>query len=108
MARLNLRLDERVEDMTDEAVTCRTLGHNESPRPPGSKRRAELRREGYVEAILVCGTCGRTRTLLIDGGSWDVLSSSTKYPDGYLVKNGQGRLPRSAARKAMFVRHDWV
>ncbi len=106
--RLDLGLDDRIGDMSDDAIYCRTYGHTNMPRPSGRARRAELRQQGLAESGLVCQVCGRDRTDLIDLSTWEVVSSSTTYPEGYLIKGGQGRLPRAAARKAMFVRRNWV
>lgn len=93
--------------MSATALVCRTLGHAWDPVPQGRRRRAELFRLGQTELRATC-RCSSTKTQLIDLDTWDVISTRIEYPkEGYLIlptQAGTGRLPRSEARKAAYVR----
>lgn len=107
--RMRFELDDRTEDMSSQALVCRTYGHSWLPLTMSRARRAELAKRNQVEDVCEC-RCGAVRTMLIDLGTWDVAEHPRiKYPEGYLSPvKGMGRLPRSEARKAMFVRTDRV
>lgn len=101
------QIDDRTQDMTQQALMCRSYGHAWTPVPVPRKRQAELATQGMFEDNVECSRCPCRRTTLYDMGNWDVAAHPrTEYPkEGYLstVKGG-GRLPRSAARIAMLVR----
>ncbi len=105
MGRRKVQVDSRVQKLSDASVLCRTLGHARDILPQGRARRAELAPQGQREQILRCSRCSWTQPLLIDSATGDVIGAgSGKYPDGYLLPRGSGRLPRSEARKELFAR----
>lgn len=90
--------------MDVEVLTCRSFRHGWDPASQGSARRAELLKIGQAEAVLMCGRCGARKIMLIDLGSWMVVSRRMEYPEGYLMKEkGSGRLPWGEAYKAFTV-----
>ncbi len=48
-----------------------------------------------------CGCCYTVRLQFIDGRTFEVVRTSYKYPEGYLMKDGE-RMTRRQARKAVF------
>lgn len=101
---VNLDVDDRTNDMSDEALICRSRGHRWEERGKTRKRYQELIKEGYWEDDLVCANdCGYTKLVVWSLRTGEVISIRTGYPkDGsYLLPKGStGRLLRSSARVA--------
>jgi hypothetical protein len=96
---------ELVHTLSFEATMCRSLGHAWNVVPQGARRRTDLAQRGQSELTLECGRCLRRRGDLLDGDH-EVIghTSGNKYPDGYLLPKGSGRMPRSVARGEMIHR----
>jgi hypothetical protein len=102
-----LTVDDRTETMPLNALLCRSMNHPWQRIPLGPTRRAELLKLGQTEFHWVCIRCQSRRIDLFELPSFATLTSKIEYSDDYLVKDkGTGRLPRSEARLAMFVRDD--
>lgn len=102
-------LDDRTEDMSAEALTCRAEGHPWQKIPVSVQRqRATIRNTGTVEKRWLCLCCGAEKTATFDAGTLEPIGYPyIDYKDkSYLIKNneGRGRLPRYEAIKADFVR----
>ncbi len=102
---INLPVDDRTEDMSDEALVCRSRGHKWAERAVTRKRFNETLLLGFIEEFNYCENgCGSVweRTFDLNG---DMLEQKRKHPSsGYLVPTGQGRLSRQAARVARLAR----
>lgn len=98
------RVDPRTKTMSDEALTCRTLGHAPVPVPVPARERAALARIGQYMIHLKClRGCTRWRKDIYRTSDDELVSSNGNYEDkkSYLVQErGTGRMPRSAARRA--------
>ncbi len=103
---LTFTVDDRTAEMTHETLACRSDSHWWGVLPTTAKRRAELAElaeRGLRERLALCHRCSAERRQIIDAETFDVISSSIKYPEGYLLKEkGAGRLPRREARKAFY------
>jgi hypothetical protein len=105
IGRFKVQLDDRTSDMPVEALLCRSMNHPWAFVPPSPSRRRELAQLGQTEFIWYCGRCSSRRVQLLELPNFDIIASRMEYAQDYLVKEkGTGRLPRSEARKAMFVR----
>lgn len=104
--RLGLNIDDRTDQLSDEALYCRTFGHLWVQRGIGRKRFQELIVKGHAEYNRYCNNgCGSTWRQLWDVYTGEVLENERKYPRGdYLLKANSGRLKRTAARVAHFAR----
>jgi hypothetical protein len=72
---------------------------------PPRARREELAALGQAEARVTCGKCGYFRGEILDTATWEVIGRITpQYPDGYLFKDGKGRMRRAEARRAYMIR----
>lgn len=106
--KFNLTIDERTNNLSDEAIYCRTHGHRWVMQSLGVKRFNELLDEGKSEFKRYCENgCGSTWIQGYDIQTGEVLYNDRSYPTGndYLLKPNSGRLPRAAARVAFFARH---
>lgn len=107
--KFKLVADERTSTMPLEALICRGMNHPWTRIPTKPSRKAELRKLGQTESHWFCSRCGVTRIDLFELPQFTTLSSKIDYSGcpGYLVaEKGAGRLPRSEARKALFMRDD--
>lgn len=97
-------VDDRTADMTVDALACRGDNHWWKQRPSGSKRRAQIKElldRGLLERSADCRQCGAERRQLVDIVTYVTVSSSVRYPEGYLLKEkGSGRLLRREAKRA--------
>lgn len=95
-------IDERTKSMTPKVINCRAWRHWWLVIPSPHNRRGEIAnmaRQGLRERHLKCQQCGADRHIVldIDGG---VVSTTIKYPEGYLVEAGTGKLALGDARNA--------
>ncbi len=104
------QIDDRLTGMSGAALMCRSWGHAPVMLSVPPTRKMEIRDRGQRIRIIGCSNgCGRTRTIIMDRGSAEVISDRTKYedPKGYLVqKTGAGRVPRQNSRQAFFAMVD--
>lgn len=92
-----------VRNLTDEALWCRTEGHNfkwltdtTTVSPRG--------RLIEVERHLQCERCGVPAKRVIDAVTWTPgRRKISQYPTGYLIR-GQGRVPKGAIYREQFER----
>jgi hypothetical protein len=107
---LTLVVDERTDDLSDEALYCRSWGHRWELRPLSGARFQELLSKGLTESFRYCDNgCGSEWIELYDVETFEVRQTIRKYPkksdhSNYLITPGSGRLPRREARKANFAR----
>lgn len=105
--RLGLKVDERTEFLSDEALFCRRYGHKWTLKAMSRKRFAELIALGQTEDLRYCDNgCGSTWRQLWDVSNGQILENECTYPKGgeYLLPTGSGRLNRDDARVADFAR----
>src|ERR1700755_3416567 len=105
--RLGLRVDDRTEHMSDEALYCRRYGHKWALKAITRKRFLELLALGHSEDNRYCEHgCGSSWRQLWDVHTGEVLENERKYPTAgeYLMPSGTGRLHRNEARVAHFAR----
>lgn len=105
--RLNLRVDSRCDNLTDEALFCRTFGHKWVRKAMSRRRFQELIANGQSEYNRYCENgCGSTWRQLYDVATGEILEQERQYPTGgeYLLPTGSGRLRRNEARVANFAR----
>ena len=69
---------------TSEQITCRTYGHNWTPR-------TVFHRPGAYTITQVCGRCGNERYHDMDERGYVLSRWRMNYRDGYLLK-GMGRI----------------
>lgn len=97
-------IDDRTTSMSEDVLACRSDSHWWRTAPSGSKQRernADLLADGLRERHSTCARCTAERKQLVDVETYEVVSSTIKYPDGYLLKEkGSGRLLRREARRA--------
>lgn len=80
---------DKANDMTEEALQCRTIGHAWKPFTVSWDRKSRS-----YDQILRCGTCPTERhVVLSEYGA--VVSNSYRYPEGYLI-SGLGRIAGDA------------
>jgi hypothetical protein len=100
------QVDERTTTMSAEALACRSFGHAPYRAPIDSPERVAYKRKGQQLVVLGCrNQCGYERRIVLDRGTKEVISSTTKYadPKSYLSrKTGGGRIPRQESRRAFF------
>jgi hypothetical protein len=102
---VELDVDERTVEMSDEALQCRKRGHFLQEDGMTRKRYQELMAEGLWEDRYSCA-CGRYREIVWVMRSGAVVSDKSGYRDkSYLLpKYSTGRLSRDAARVAWVAR----
>ncbi len=97
-------IDDRTTRMSEDVLACRSDSHWWRTTPSGAKQRernADLLADGLRERFSNCARCTAERRQLVDVETYEVVSSTIKYPDGYLLtEKGGGRLPRREARRA--------
>jgi hypothetical protein len=105
-AQQRVQVDERLQTMSAEALTCRSWGHAPLLLPVPAPEAVKHRRMGQKLVLIGCrNQCGYHRRVVLDGGSKEVISDHTKYDDprSYLVqKRGTGRVRRRESRNAFF------
>jgi hypothetical protein len=107
-------VDDRTATMTAEALTCRSWGHAPTRMPVPPNEQLTHKRKGQLLVLIGCRNhCGYHRRLVLDLGTAELISATTKYedPKGYLVQRpdspveGQPRrLSRQASRQAFITR----
>jgi hypothetical protein len=104
LSKINLDVDERTEQMSDEALVCRSRGHKWGDRGLTRKRYQQLIKDGLWEDALYCENgCGYTKSIVWELRSGNIISQTQAYPsDGsYLLAKGfTGRIRRDSARVA--------
>jgi hypothetical protein len=75
------------EDLSDENLLCRDLGHNWKPLNA-------TKIQGGYERTLRCSRCSASRSQVLDS-SGTVLKGGYAYATGYLAKPGFGRLVKA-------------
>lgn len=106
--KVSLNIDDRTNEMTDEAVVCRAWGHKWERRAASRKRTMELLDRGLVEYVRYCEHgCGCTWRQVFNLNGHCV-ENDRQYPKGseYLMKPGSGRMRRQDAFPAMFAREN--
>lgn len=88
--------------MLIQHLTCRDEGHNYAP-PRDSEIIVNPRGKLVsYKRTHVCRRCYTERIQHIDGKTFDIISTTYKYPEDYLVKPGDPRITRREARRAVF------
>ncbi len=107
MARRQIVIDARTEDMPDQVLECR--GRHVWVRIPQTQnyRKRLLDQQGIIEIVKRC-ECGTVWTQRYDAESWDRTYNNYDYSNapGYTAPKGTGRLSRLDALKAQFVREN--
>lgn len=93
-----------LKDLTAEALDCRSMGHSWFHR---DDQEHTFRKSHGISTLVSfvrfeeCGRCGaeRRRTINLERG--EVTRRSTRYPDGYLLKN-HPRVSRFDALRATY------
>jgi len=101
-------IDERTDGMDDRTLTCRSFGHQWVREPAGRERLLVMLQQGYKEIVFRCANgCGQTIVTVYNRSSGDVVEHRRDYGDrSYLVPKGTGRMDRTEARKALWLRED--
>ncbi len=103
-SRVAADIDPRTEEMSEDALACRSDGHWWRKLPPRKRGRVEARDladRGLLERLGICARCNAERTQLIDRETRETVSSVMRYPENYLLKGvNTGRLLRRDARWA--------
>lgn len=105
--RYRIETDARTDEMSAQALQCRSMNHPWQRIPLSPSRRRQLLTLGQTESTWICMRCTAERTDLFELPTFDTLVSKIRYPEGYLMAKefkGTGKLPRREARKALFVR----
>jgi hypothetical protein len=90
-----------IEDMTEVALECRDMRHwwdHVTDKEIVKSGGQVVKFKRYI----VCRKCGAEKTQSIDCTSFDVVSASSKYPDGYL--HDGGRVSVSEVRREQYRR----
>ena len=106
---LRPQIDVRTDTMPPQVLLCRSMNHPWQRVPVPASRRTELLRDGLVEWHWHCLRCGSSRIDLFELPDFTTVRSNIRYCSDYLMPSkhkGTGRLPRNAARRAMYVRDD--
>lgn len=101
-----IKVDERVEGITFEALECRESNHSWQRQPLSSARKLELLRQAETETVRICSRCAARRIEVYSLPNFETISYRIEYPDGYLMDpryKGTGRLPKNEARKARII-----
>lgn len=101
-------VDPRTKTLSETTLECRKLGHNWVEIFMTAERAAELEKDNLYEETLACSRCTSKRVATYNAFT-DERVASPKYDpaDGYRLPDkfrGQGRLSRSAARRALRIR----
>lgn len=101
--------DNRLEDLTVTALTCRTYNHRWLPdRDDGAMIATAFqgKRIVQVEEVSTCETCTTKRHDIYPYPSYDAVVHKYVYPDGYRVRqlDGVPRLTRVDFRRALFAK----
>lgn len=105
--KVDLNYDDRTNNMTDEALICRTFGHKWERRAASRRRTVELLEQGLVEYFRFCEHgCGSTWRQVWDLKRKEIVENDRRYPKNgeYMVPPGSGRLRRGDAFAANFSR----
>lgn len=103
----NLDIDDRTNEMSEEALFCRSRGHKWGDRGITRKRYAELLADAMMEDNRYCENgCGSTWRQVWSLRTGEILVNDRDYPKGgeYRAPKGQGRVLRAQARIARFAR----
>lgn len=104
--KFRLEADDRTDDMSLDALQCRSMNHPWARVPLSPSRRAELTKLGQTEWVWNCARCDAQRSDRFELPHFTTLATTINYPDNYLCPKGTGRLRRAEARKALFMRAD--
>lgn len=102
-----LDIDERTDNMSDEALWCRSRGHKWGDRGMSRKQYNDLLQDGLMMEAMYCeNRCGCTWTITFKIRNGEIVENKREYPrsGGYLIRKGSGRLNRSSARVARTAR----
>lgn len=101
-------IDDRTDEMTNNALTCRSFGHRWVMHPTDRTRFLGLLEAGYKEIVVTCANgCGLSLTTVYNRSTGEVVQQVRRYADSsYFVPKGTGRMHRSDARVALWVRED--
>lgn len=105
--KLRVQYDDRANNLSDEALTCRSLGHKWEIKAQSGRRFHELYAQGLVEYERFCGHgCGSTWRQVWDLRRKEMVENERSYPKGgeYLMPTGTGRMARGEAVVAAFAR----
>lgn len=105
--KIEIVVDERTTDLSDEALECRESNHSWLRLPADPQRRPALFAEGQYEKVRQCSRCNTTRTdtYLIRTG--ELVTRKYSYAEGYLLATkGGGYLYVAEIRKAQFAREN--
>lgn len=85
-----------IEDMTEQALVCRSLDH---PWNDGSDEEVLIKRGRFFgcKRYVRCTRCGYSKVQVIDADFEVVKTIESRYPDGYL--HSGGRLRKADARR---------
>ncbi len=104
--KLGLTADDRTDEISDESLFCREYGHKWAVKPYSEATLRKWLANGVIENSRWCENgCGSEWTEVIETTNFTVVERKRHYPKGYLLKPGNGRLPRNEARKAGFIRN---
>jgi hypothetical protein len=101
-------IDDRTDDMPDEALGCRAYSHQWVRTPVDRARLLELLEQGCREIVLVCsGGCGQSIHKIYNRSTGELVEQRREYGDrAYLVPKGTGRMTKNSARVALWYRED--
>lgn len=105
--RLNVQVDDRTAEMTEQALICRSSGHAWVMRAKTRKRTHELAAQGLMEFDRECSNgCGCTWRQVWNVRERIMIENDRQYPQGrdYKVRPGDGRMSRADAIPSLFAR----
>lgn len=106
LAEIERNVDERTDDLSDAALSCRRRGfHLWVEKAQSLRRFNNLAAQGLLEEDKYCNEgCGATWRQVWDVRNDELVEVERHLPDDYKMPKGTGRMPRSAARAAYFLR----
>lgn len=103
--KLGLQIDDRTDQVSDEALYCRAYGHRWYMKPMSESRLRETLRNGLIESDRFCENgCGSEWLEIVDARTFETVQTRRRYAEGYLISPGSGRLPKPEAKKSRFAR----
>lgn len=106
LAEIERSVDERTENLSEEALACRRRGfHLWVERAQSLRRFNNLAAQGLMEEDKYCeGNCGATWRQVWDVRRNELVEEERRLPDEYKMPKGTGRMKRGDARAAYFLR----
>lgn len=95
---------DQLQNLTDEVIECRALGHSWRADLSWGWREGDTVQKNDATEIRKCTRCG-TEQLRHYSAFWEILEVKTSYAPGYLLAPGSGYGEwRKEARKELFNR----